>query len=315
MRLSLKTFLVYTALACTTYVSAKSGYFTTHADMCDTNLSARCENSFASVRNLQIALNRNKALGLHIKEDGKWGEETKNAVIAFQKYYCLKRQDGWVGPETKAKLDEVSGHIKFPKDKRQKDVRLMSREESGGYATYTEFRRNVDLRRSYAVFKDKALIAKANGRNTKLVVDVSEQRIRMYVGGEVALDAPCTTGSKHKLEPNTHTYRDKHTPYGTFRIREKILDKRSTIFGKFYKNGRCIYKGDRRKYCGPRCGVRYEGASLKYWMRLTSSGIGLHESKYIKRHPGTNGCIRLPHGVARLIFSKVRKGTIVKVVP
>ncbi len=293
----------------------KHHYFTTHEDMCDQNVSKTCLNTFESVRNLQIALNRNKALGLHIKEDGKWGEETKKAVMTFQEYYCLKRKDGWVGPETKAKLDEVSGYLNFPKDKRQKRVRLMKPRRTKGYATYAQFRRHVNLRRSYAVFKDKRLLKKANGHNTKLVVDVSEQRIRMYVGGRVALDAPCTTGAKRKFEPNTRTYRDKHTPYGTFRIKEKILDKRSTIFGKFYKNGRCIYKGDRRKYCGPCKGVVYKGASLKYWMRLTSSGIGLHASKYVKRHPGTNGCIRLPHDVARLIFKKVRKGTVVKVVP
>ena len=296
-------------------IYAKHHYFSTHEDMCDENVSERCRNGFESVRNLQIALNRNKALHLHIREDGKWGEETKKAVIAFQKHYCLKRQDGWVGPETKAKLDEVSGYLNFPKDKRRKGVRLMKRHRSRGYATYTQFRRHVDLRRSYAVFKDNKLLRKANGHNTKLIVDVSEQRIRMYVGGKVALDAPCTTGAKHKFEPNTRTYRDKRTPYGTFRIKEKILNKRSSIFGKFYKHGRCIYKGDRRKYCGPCKGVVYKGATLKYWMRLTSSGIGLHASKYVKRHPGTNGCIRLPYDIARLIFKKVRKGTVVKVVP
>ena len=73
-----------------------------------------------------------------------------------------------------------------------------------------------------------------------------------------------------------------------------------------------VYKGDRRKYRGAK--AKYKGASLKNWMRLTSSGIGLHASNYVKRNPGTNGCIRLPHKVAHTIFRKVGKGTKVSIV-
>jgi len=134
------------------------------------------------------------------------------------------------------------------------------------------------------------------------------------VNDKVALDSPCTTGAKHKFEPNTKIYRDKHTPKGTFKITEKISDKRSTIFGKFYRNGKMVYKGDRRKYKGSRKGLVYKGASLKNWMRLTSSGIGLHASKYIKRYPGTNGCIRLPYKISKTIFKNVRRGTKVSIV-
>ena len=177
---------------------------------------------------------------------------------------------------------------------------------------YADFKKNTNLRKSFKVFQDKSLLCKANGKNTHIKVDVSEQRIRLYVDGKVALCSPCTTGAKRKLEPNTGVIRDKRTPKGTFKITEKISDKRSTIFGKFYRNGKMVYKGDRRKYRGPK--AKYKGASLKNWMRLTSSGIGLHASKYVKRYPGTNGCIRLPFKVAHTIFSKVKTGTKVSIV-
>ena len=49
-------------------------------------------------------------------------------------------------------------------------------------------------------------------------------------------------------------------------------------------------------------------------MRLTSSGIGLHASRYIKRHPGSNGCVRLPYTVANVVFKKVKPGTPVNIV-
>ena len=179
---------------------------------------------------------------------------------------------------------------------------------------YKQFKKTTNLRKSYKVYQDKALLAKATGKNTKLKVDISQQRVRLYVNNAVALDSPCTTGAKRKFEPNTRIYRDKHTPLGKFKIMEKIHDKRSTIFGKFYRGKRVVYKGDRRKHRGSKRGLRYVGASLKNWMRLTNTGIGLHASKYAKRYPGTNGCIRLPYGVSKTIFKHVRRGTEVRVV-
>ena len=181
-------------------------------------------------------------------------------------------------------------------------------------STYEAFRRSVNLRKSFAVYKDPKLLKVAGKAKTILKVDVSEQRVKLVVNGKVALSAPCTTGAKHKLEPNTRTYRDKHTPLGTFRILEKIATKRSTIFGNIYRNGKLIYHGDRRKYRGSWSGVKFVGAPLYKWMRLTSGGIGLHASSHVHRNPGSNGCVRLPKSVANTLFSKLKKGTIVKVV-
>jgi peptidoglycan hydrolase-like protein with peptidoglycan-binding domain len=284
-------------------------YFIRHDDICEGTDTHQCKNDFNTVRNLQIALNSSKKIDVHLKEDGKWGKDTKDAVIAFQKEYGLKPADGWVGKATKIQLDKISRKIKFPKDKKQSRVSLI---KTNNFGSYESFRKSVNLRKSFKVYKDKVLLSRANGRNTRLKVDVSEQRVRLYVNGKVALDSPCTTGAKHKFEPNTKIYRDKHTPLGTFKIMEKIADKRSTIFGDMYRHGKRVYHGDRRKYRGPK--AKYIGASLKNWMRLTSGGIGLHASKYVKRYPGTNGCIRLPYNVAKTIFKKVRRGTKVQVV-
>lgn len=299
--------ILLSTLMLVSFADAK-GYFSKNGDLCDLEQSETCSNDYNTVRNLQIALNRDKNLDIKLKTDGKWGKETKSAVIAFQEQYKLSRADGWVGKETKIKLDKISKNIKFPKDKKIQNVSLTKK----SYADYSDFRKNVNLRKSYKIFEDKKLLKRANGRNTKLKVDISEQRVRLYVDGKVALCSPCTTGAKRKFEPNTKVYRDKRTPKGTFKITEKISDKRSTIFGKFYRNGKVVYKGDRRKYRGPK--AKYKGASLQNWMRLTSSGIGLHASKYVKRHPGTNGCIRLPYKVSKTIFKNVRKGTKVSIV-
>ena len=297
--------ILLTTLTLISMANAKN-YFKTHDDMCEGTKTKQCTNDFNSVRNLQIALNRDKNIKANLKRDGKWGEKTKEAVIAFQKHYGLTHTDGWVGKETKAQLDKISRKIKFPKDKKVKHVRLMK------YNSYTDFRKHTNLRKSFSIYEDKKLLSQANGRNTTLKVDISEQRVRLYVDGKVALCAPCTTGAKRKLEPNTGIIRNQSTPKGTFKIKEKIADKRSTIFGKMYRGKKLIYKGDRRKYKGKK--AKYVGASLKNWMRLTSGGIGLHASKYVKRYPGSNGCIRLPYKVSRTIFKNVRKGTPVRIV-
>lgn len=302
--------ILLTSLLLFSTANAK-GYFSAHDDICDMEQSEKCANDFNAVRNLQIALNRDKKLHFDLKTDGKWGEETKKAVIAFQEHYKLSPADGWVGKATKVKLDNISRKIKFPKDKKIKNIALIkSKGTTSG--SYDAFRKSVNLRKSFKVYKNKKLLACANCRNTKIKIDVSEQRVRLYVGNKVALDSPCTTGAKHKLEPNTRTYRDKHTPLGTFKITEKIAAKKSTIFGEMYRHGKKVYHGDRRKYHGPK--AKYVGHTMHHWMRLTSGGIGMHASKYIKRHPGSNGCVRLPFKVAKTIFSKVRPGTKVMVV-
>ena len=284
--------------------------FKTYDDMCENIEAQECLNASDQVKNLQLALNSDKSLNLDLKIDGKWGDETKNAVVKFQEHHKLTPVAGYVGPKTKNQLDKVSKNIAFIKVKKIVPSKVMKNNKT--YNCYADFRKNTNLKKSFKVFKDKNLLRKANGKNTKLKIDISEQRVRLYVNGKVAICSPCTTGAKRKLEPNTRVIRDKRTPKGTFKITEKISNKRSTIFGKYYRNGKMVYKGDRRKYRGPK--ATYKGASLKNWMRLTSSGIGLHASKYVKRYPGTNGCIRLPFKVAKTIFSKVNTGTKVSIV-
>ena len=299
-------------------VAFPSDYFSRHDDMCEATEEHSCTNGYNAIRNLQIALNKEMDLNISLNIDGKWGKATQKAVILYQKKYALVPVDGWVGKEVKEYLDETSKGILFPRDKIDKDEKGVDCSKQTyclvqNIATFNAFKKRVNLRKSFKVYKNAPLLRQATRNNTKITIDISLQRITLFVKGKVALNAPCTTGAKHKFEPNTKIYRDKHTPTGNYRILEKIRDKRSNIFGNYYKNGKRVYHGDKRKYKGSKIGVRYVGASLKYWMRLTGAGIGMHESKYIKRYPGTNGCIRLPHKVAKIIFAKVKVGTRVRV--
>ena len=300
--------LLMSTLLFSSMAMAKSP-FLHYADMCEKSKIQTCTNHAGEIRNLQQALNKNKKIHVKLQLDGRWGEHTQKAVIALQKAYAITPTKGYVGTKTKHLLAKTTKGMKFTPVK--KYTRKVVRKH---YSCYADFKKNVNLKRSFQVFKDAKLLAKANGHNTHIKIDVSQQRLNLLVNGKVALCSPCTTGAKHKFEPNTRIYRDKHTPLGTYKIKEKIANKHSTIFCNLYKNGRKIYHGDKRKYKGSWKGVKYVGASLKHWMRLTSGGIGLHASKYVKRYPGTNGCIRLPYSVANTVFSKVKKGTKVSIV-
>jgi len=299
-------------------------------DICLKDTNSSCKFNKNEVKALKLILNYDLKIKLPI--NGEFDKLTQKAVMLFQKRHNLPIT-GYVGKLTKLELNKVlnpNKDIKANKSnleskklakkdskklkKSKKVVKKVAKKDLSKVKTYKEFRKLVDLRKSYAIFQDKNLLKLANRAKTILKVDVSEQRVKLLVNGKVALDAPCTTGAKRKLEPNTKRYRDKRTPLGTFKILEKIPNKRSTIFGKIYKNGKVVFKGDRRLYKGSWKGAKFVGAELKNWMRITSGGIGLHASKYVKRYPGSNGCIRLPKSVAKTLFTKVKKGTKVLVV-
>ncbi|MBK1855792.1 L,D-transpeptidase [Verrucomicrobiaceae bacterium 5K15] len=167
------------------------------------------------------------------------------------------------------------------------------------------FSQRTDYRKNHEVYRNEEVLAKANSSNTSVRIDLSDQRAQLLVTDGVqnlvAMDLPCCTGKA-----------GKRTPAGVFAIKEKIVTKRSTIFGSLYRNGRKVYRGDRRKYRGRY--DRYVGSALPYWMRLTNGGVGMHYSAYVHRYPGSNGCIRMPKPAVQTIFSKTKVGTPVHIV-
>jgi len=336
-------FIKLTTIYAILFTLSQAASFQNLHDICDITDTQKCPNKPAEIKLLQKFLNINSSNKISIS--GKWDKETKNAVMTYQSNHSLPAT-GYVGKITKNQLDkdlskllaklhkkDINKPQKLakakPNNKKEpvkiaktntakktanKKVASAKKVDIKKLTSYEEFRRAVNLRKSFAIYKNPKLLKVAGKAKTILKIDVSEQRVKLIVNNKVALSAPCTTGARHKLEPNTRTYRDKHTPLGTFKILEKIATKRSTIFGNIYRHGKLIYHGDRRKYRGSWKGVKFVGAPLYKWMRLTSSGIGLHASSHIHRYPGSNGCIRLPKSVANTLFSKLKKGTTVKVV-
>ncbi len=152
-------------------------------------------------------------------------------------------------------------------------------------------------------WKDTALLAQANSSNTKVKIDISMQRGFLMVGDQVAMDYRVSTGrSTHK------------TPPGSYRITEKIKDKRSNLYGKIVNSSGGVVKSgaDSRKHKVPP-GGKFVGAPMLYWMRLTNTGIGMHKGNVNRRY-ASHGCIRTHYGAVPIVYSKTRVGTPVSIV-
>ena len=110
---------------------------------------------------------------------------------------------------------------------------------------------------------------------------------------------------------------EHRTPTGSFTITEKVVDKRSNLYGKIYSASGDVVISDAstRKHSVP-AGGRFVGASMPYWMRLTSSGIGMHVGPIPNPgQPASHGCIRMPRAMAKVLFANSEIGTPVEIVP
>jgi lipoprotein-anchoring transpeptidase ErfK/SrfK len=151
---------------------------------------------------------------------------------------------------------------------------------------------------------NRRLEALINQNNSYVIVSLSKQRAYLMVDQEIYIDTPISSGK-----------RAGSTPLGDFKITEKDIDHRSSIYGDFVDSrGRVVRSGVSTKVDSAPSGTRYRGAPMKYFCRLTNSGVGMHVG-ILPGYPASHGCIRLPAEIAPLIYGKVKLGTRVSVVP
>ena len=149
---------------------------------------------------------------------------------------------------------------------------------------------------------NKDLADVINPENSRAIVSLSKQRIYLMTGDQVYIDSPISSGK-----------RGHSTPQGNFSILEKDADHRSSIYGNFVdRKGRVVRSGISSKIDSAPSGTRYQGAPMKWFCRLTGTGVGFHIG-ILPGYPASHGCIRLPEDIAPLIYQKVKVGTRVRV--
>jgi peptidoglycan hydrolase-like protein with peptidoglycan-binding domain len=110
----------------------------------------------------------------------------------------------------------------------------------------------------------------ADGRAPlQIYVSKTEQTLTVYDGDQIVATSKVSTGKAG------HT-----TPSGVF----SILEKRKYHESNLYSN-----------------------APMPFMQRLTWSGIALHEGK-VPNYPASHGCVRLPNGFAKSLFSMTERG-------
>ncbi len=170
--------------------------------------------------------------------------------------------------------------------------------------TYENFKADPSYPKTYKVWKNEPLLAKTSPGDTRLIISVSKQRGMLMNGADVIIDYPICSG------------RPGHeTPLGRFHVLEKTEEKRSNRYGRLYDaSGECINKDPDMTIDKIPEGGRFEGAEMRYWLRITWDGIGHHIGP-VKRYPASHSCIRGPSSTMPLVFSKVKVGTPLTVEP
>ncbi len=111
--------------------------------------------------------------------------------------------------------------------------------------------------------------AAEDGRTIQIIVSRAKQSLTVYDDGKIIATSKVSTGKP-----------GHDTPTGIFSILEKRKYHESNI---------------------------YSNAPMPWMQRLTWSGIALHEGK-VPNYPASHGCVRLPSGFAKTLFSMTERG-------
>ena len=153
------------------------------------------------------------------------------------------------------------------------------------------------------IYRNEKLIAKAGEANKTVEIALREQRGLLLVNDAIAMDFPVATG------------RTSHpTPKGSYKILEKKEDHASNLYGRIVSGdgATVVSDADTRAHSVP-AGGRFVGAPLPYWMRMTTTGVGMHVGHVPGHRPASHGCIRLKRETATELFALLDVGTPVKV--
>jgi lipoprotein-anchoring transpeptidase ErfK/SrfK len=147
-----------------------------------------------------------------------------------------------------------------------------------------------------------SVLERASGEPLSIVISLSKQRAYLMVGSRVAVDSPISSGRCNGW-----------TPKGSFQILEKDPNHFSNLYGNFVDGtGTVIRSGVSSKIDSAPSGTHFRGAPMKYFLRLTPQGVGMHAG-ILPGYPASHGCIRLPVEMAQIIYSKVTLNTPVTV--
>jgi L,D-transpeptidase catalytic domain len=168
--------------------------------------------------------------------------------------------------------------------------------------SYDHFKAQLTYPKTYTIWKNTQLIDQTDPSNSSILISLAKQRGFLMNGETVVLDYPICSGID-----------SRPTPVGVFYILEKTVDKKSNKYGKMLDATGKVVNSDAEFGLDPIPeGGSFEGAGMRYWMRMTYDGVGHHIGP-VKRYRASHACVRGPSAVMPLVFSKVKEGTRITV--
>jgi lipoprotein-anchoring transpeptidase ErfK/SrfK len=146
------------------------------------------------------------------------------------------------------------------------------------------------------------LLKQATPDTAHIVVSIPKQRAYLMIREEIVADAPVSSGK-----------RGHETPRGHFTVMEKDPNHHSSLYGDFVDgSGRVVRAGVSAHIDSAPSGTHFAGAAMKWFLRLTSEGVGMHIG-ILPGYPASHGCIRESVDGAKLFYDHAKVGTPVDV--
>ena len=164
-------------------------------------------------------------------------------------------------------------------------------------------RRASDLIRKQEPVKiNQSLLKQITPDAVHVVVSLPKQRAYLMTGEQIVIDSPISSGKRGHSSPTGH-----------FSVLEKDPNHHSSLYGDFVDGyGRIVRAGVSAKIDAAPSGTRFAGATMKWFMRLTDEGVGMHVG-ILPGYPASHGCIRMSVDGAKLFYDHVKVGTPVEV--
>ena len=160
------------------------------------------------------------------------------------------------------------------------------------------------IRRQDPININQGLLAQLSPDDAHLIVSLPKQRAYLMTGEQVVIDSPVSSGK-----------RGHESPHGKFTVLEKDKSHHSNLYGDFRDSkGRIVRAGVSARIDAAPSGTHFTGAEMKWFMRLTGEGVGMHVG-ILPGYPASHGCIRMPSQAAELFYAHVKVGTPVEVQP
>jgi lipoprotein-anchoring transpeptidase ErfK/SrfK len=174
---------------------------------------------------------------------------------------------------------------------------------ASGQAPQTQMRKASELiHKQEPVKVNQGLLKQATADNTHIVVSIPKQRAYLMIEEQIVADGPISSGK-----------RGHSSPIGHLHVLEKDPDHHSNLYGDFIdRTGRIVRAGVSARIDVAPSGTHFEGAAMKWFLRLTEDGVGMHIG-ILPGYPASHGCIRQSSEGAKLFYDHVRVGTVVDV--